>query len=606
VYHLLTSGVVHMAFWDRFLPKKDATADFYKVVDSLPSEVLAQIVLKASLLPQNQIGYHDIPIQNERGYDDDESLRRAISTVSNLYNVIGMPRPNFNRRDNDALAQNAYWALAEKSIMDYIATLSWSIDDKRGEPIDDEIEWLKHPNPQDTFPDILKASLPDLMRYDAGVWVKTFNKRGYVHELKSYYGPEFWKEIDRMPIRALAGPNQPIAGIWSHGYVARYWQRSRPGVYISFKPDEICYLSMYKRSDTVYGFDFIQTLKWQIQYLIDSTRAAGRTFANGVVPSIVWNHPQVHDIKALTQRITEVRQGNQGPTRFGSILHTVGEEKIDTLAHTLHDMEWLEGQRFVSQLVWAMWGFQPQEFAGESTNRATAYIGRNITKSKILYPLMRYMEDTINRDILPYREGYKEGNKFYFMKQVDLDDELKQCEIKATVANAASIYRAMGLTIESALTLAGAGDDIKSIQIDNTMLNAVKEDATMAGEHGEPKQFVRDSGKRKEGDGASPIKKIAFGDSEERQAGIKKGFSKITLSREDGVDIRFAFGESVGVVVKGKHPDSKPIAKEIVKIVQNSTKHNRERMADPGEWGDAIFDAVDKYELVIDYSGKED
>ena len=33
-------------------------------------------------------------------------------------------------------------------------------------------------------------------------------------------------------------------------------------------------------------------------------------------------------------------------------------------------MEWLEGQRFVGQLVWAMWGFQPSEFMGSNVNRA--------------------------------------------------------------------------------------------------------------------------------------------------------------------------------------------------------------------------------------------
>ena len=33
-------------------------------------------------------------------------------------------------------------------------------------------------------------------------------------------------------------------------------------------------------------------------------------------------------------------------------------------------MEWLEGQKFMAQLVWAMWGFQPQEFVGQSANRA--------------------------------------------------------------------------------------------------------------------------------------------------------------------------------------------------------------------------------------------
>jgi|WetSurMetagenome_2_1015567.scaffolds.fasta_scaffold00223_15 hypothetical protein len=575
--------------------------DIYQVLDKLPSEQVAQVILKASLLPQNLIGYEDIEIANPRDPTDTESLRRAISTVSNLYNIIGMPRTDFNKGDNDLLASNAYFAVVEKSMCDYMSTLSWTIVDKSsGKEIEDEVEWLSYPNPEDSFGDITKAMIPDLLRYDAGTWVKSFKKNGYVEELKSYLGTEFWKEIDRLPMNASAGPNQPIAGIWSHGYTKRYWQRSRPGVYIAFQPDEICYFSMYKRSDTVYGRDFLQSLKWQIQYLIDSTRAAGKTFANGVVPSLVWKHPQVHDIKALSQRINDVKQNNMGANRFGSVLHLVRDEEVSTLAHTLHDMEWLEGQKFIAQLVWAMWGFQPQEFMGDDVNRATAYISRNITKSKLLYPLMRHMEIQINRNILPYRQGWNKNWRFEFIKDVDLDDKLKEAEISQIVANSAAVLRGMGLTIESAMKIAGAGDDLNTIEVDQSMLQQIKMDAQVKTTGTTAKKDTQAEAEKYKG---SSTNKIPFGDSEERQAGIKKG--KITLTGDEDTEVNFVFGKDVGVYTNRKQR-SKEIGREIVKEVQWLSGHSRDTMASPNQWMDTIQKAVEKYDLDIVFKKLED
>ena len=81
-----------------------------------------------------------------------------------------------------------------------MGTLDWTIIDKGKKKVEDAVDFLDNPNTQDTFSDILKASLPDVLRYDAGVWVKSFTRRGYLAELKAYTGTEFWAEIDRIPI----------------------------------------------------------------------------------------------------------------------------------------------------------------------------------------------------------------------------------------------------------------------------------------------------------------------------------------------------------------------------------------------------------------------
>jgi hypothetical protein len=141
-------------------------------------------------------------------------------------------------------------------------------------------------------------------------------------------------------------------------------------------------------------------------------------------------------------------------------------------------MEWLEGQRFVAQLVWAMWGFQPEEFTGETVNRSTAYVGRNITKSKTLYPIMTFFESVMNEQILPYLEGfpYNKGKpklgewKFKFIRELDLDDELKVAQIGSVKAQTVSVLRSVGVKVQDALKLVKMVDDPNTIEVEDIPL----------------------------------------------------------------------------------------------------------------------------------------
>jgi len=311
----------------------------------------------------------------------------------------------------------------------------------------------------------------------------------------------------------------PIEGWYSRGYVMRWWQRSRTGLYVSFMPDELCYMRMYPKSDSVYGTDFLMRLKYQIQYLIDSTRAAGKTFANGVVPSIVWKHPQIFDWNQLSQRRQEIKQENLGPAKFGSVIHTIRDEEIDTLSHTLHDMEWLEGQQFVAQMVWSMFGFQPQEFVGQSENRATAYVSRNVTKSKMLYPLIHYYERMVNREILPKMEGYNKEWEFKFSLELDLDDDLKQAQIMATKAQSAQLLRNLGIKTEDAIKLTKIVTDPSTITIEEVPIGMAQTGMKQPG--------IQNKFGSPEGSQAKEIRSPREGDKEERQAGINKASKKV-------------------------------------------------------------------------------
>jgi len=497
-----------------------------EILDMVSSSALSAAMIKAFAIPgvtDPDERYGAPKIKDETDWQRDEAFRRAIHSVSNYYNSLGMPRSNFTKSDNDDLAENAYYSVCEKSIMDYLSSMNWTVEDKKGKEIDEAIEFLDQPNPQQDFSDIIKITVRDILRYDAGTIIKTYNMGGNLVEFKPYLGTEFWPEIDRLYYKGMTA-GMPVKGWYSRGYIMRWWQRSRTGLYISFMPDEVAYMRMYPRSDDVYGTDFITRLKYQIQYLIDSTRAAGKTFANGVVPSLVWSHPQIFDWNQLNQRRMEIKKENTGSYKFGNVLHLIKDEEVETLSHTLHDMEWLEGQRFISQMVWAMFGFQPEEFSGQSVNRATAYISRNVTKSKMLYPLMHYYERIINKEILPKVKGYNKDWSFKFSMELDLDDELKQAQILATKVQSANMLASMGVDAKDALKVSNVLDDPTTIKIENPPINIsqpMKQPAAAKNKFGSV-----------EGSQNKEIRSPRFGDKEERQAGINKANKK---SKSKGV-----------------------------------------------------------------------
>jgi hypothetical protein len=471
------------------------------LVDGIPAErpidtklleneaLIEGILQKASgisrhVVPSFYEGGDDVYIAAKEKTDVTVTLanRRAIHTVSNYYNTLGIYRDDFDKTNNDKLARNAYYALCEKAMMDYMRSVQYTVkDSKNGDTIKSATEFFEVPNPQDSMGDIFAALIRDITRYDAGVLVKSFKKSGYCCEIKPYLATEFWKEQDRVPFivnvpimntvdltgGAFASHQQPTyQGWWSHGYAERFWQRSRTGVYIPFQPEEISYMMMYPRTDGIYGTDFIKFLKYQIQYLIDSTKAAGKTFENGVVPSVVWEHPEVHTIPQLKQRIAELKYNNQGWQRFGSVIHTVNGEKVSSLAQSLHDMQWLEGQKFVAQLVWATWGFSPEEFMGGGESRASSYVKRNITKSRLLYPLMTFLEGRINRDILPFLKGYHRNWKFQFIRDIELDDEQKVATTNSIKASTFLQYYQSGFPIAASMELSGLDKNQFKFDID--------------------------------------------------------------------------------------------------------------------------------------------
>jgi len=256
----------------------------------------------------------------------------------------------------------------------------------------------------------------------------------------------------------------------------------------------------------------------------------------------------------------------------------------------------------MAQLVWAMWGFQPQEFVGQSQNRATAYVSRNITKSKMLYPIMKFLEVTFTREVLPYLDGYTKGMRFKFEVEQDLDDTMKIAETKLAQSQAAKTMFEMGIRNQDAARLAGLTKEHDVVQFESiSVLDLNQSQMLEGGKPSEPNRGKKtDQGTPDKNKGGRGTPK--FGDKEERSAGIKKATTEIRLIGDDGAEITIVpSGPSVTTNRKGCASE---VAKDITNEVRSITKHHRSRMRDPVVWDAVVAKAIEDFDLSV-FTGEQ-
>jgi len=127
--------------------------------------VIESILMKASGISQHVVpsfyeGGDDVYIEGKKVTDVTVTTadRRAIHTISNYYNTLGIYRDDFDQTLNDKLARNAYYAICEKAMMDYMRSVQYKIQDNRtGDAIEPATDFFNEPNPQDDMGTIFAA-----------------------------------------------------------------------------------------------------------------------------------------------------------------------------------------------------------------------------------------------------------------------------------------------------------------------------------------------------------------------------------------------------------------------------------------------------------------
>jgi hypothetical protein len=371
-------------------------------------------------------------------FDEREFPRRAVITEW-FYNPLkGQPRYVDIYRLRALAASEWVW-MCTSTIIEELAQIPWEVEPKdpklKEDPperllaIIDEIKYfLNNPNDNkgETLNTIFRAALRDGLEIDATCMIKGFTANSYAHHPAG--GFELKPPGERQLVELFARDGGSFLKETDvNGIEYRYWQYSylHPAVApIEFDTNEIVYAARYPRSYSVYGWGELQSMETVLNCLINSAFTNATMFQEWAVPSGVLSFSGTKEDEDRMREYwrTEVKG------RFHKVAMLNRDAKFVPLAYTNRDLEFLEGQRWFAQLVWALYKLTPTELGFQDEIRQTGKAMNaqgQIQKRKSVMPLLHLVEQFMTQQII---SEFSDELQFVF-NFVDKQEELAETEI---------------------------------------------------------------------------------------------------------------------------------------------------------------------------------
>jgi len=349
------------------------------------------------------------------------------------------------------------------TIVDEVSSVSWDITVKEGIDITPEHEeQIKHvksfyenPNTnKESFDEIRRKYIRDILEIDAGVLIKMFNIKGEMVELMARDGSTFTKNpdiygriVDRDDL--IMDPNIAAEGNkdsrqmepgWITAADARekaaYFQYgwitgARP---VPFGKKEIVWFERNPRTDNIYGRSPIEVLAQSIQTLIYSIEHNLEYFSDNGIPKgvIGLEGADADAIKAFKDQWEEQQRTKDSAGNWKHNFHhlpVVGKTPVFTrLQFTNAELELIESQKWWAKMVWACFGVTATElgYTEDAKGLSNQIVQSNIFRKRAINPILRIEEYKHNHEIMSEFEYPDLEFKFLMF---DVDEETKKANL---------------------------------------------------------------------------------------------------------------------------------------------------------------------------------
>lgn len=349
--------------------------------------------------------------------------RKAVLTEFFWQPIRGQPR----RVDTNELRQfsQTFWVNScVKVLMDEISSCEWDIMPKEGveydwvkEDIIKTKEFLKYPNKnRESFAEIARSLIKDILEIDAGVLVKVFDMQSYDFEqLEPKSGAPLLKPLGQrnlVEIYARDGASF-LKEIDKFGFVRGTWQYSYqiPAHPMWFNKAEIVYVSEQNRSMSCYGFARTQSILDIVKSLHYSTLYNKRYFEENPIPDGALALLDTNETEMKSFMSWWNQEFKAQPHKLAVINKDIKWQPFNV---SNKELEFLETQKWYYKMVISAFGLTPNELGmTDDSNRSTSATQAEVMKRKGIRPFLKIIENAINEGILP--EFNVEGIEFQFI-----------------------------------------------------------------------------------------------------------------------------------------------------------------------------------------------
>lgn len=334
---------------------------------------------------------------------------------------LGQPR-SINITQIRTFARSPWIQMVLNTIKKEISTIKWDIvqkdpDAAKGNEADIQKakDFLEKMNEeQESIADLGSMAVTDVGEIDACAWVNVFSKGSYdfkespiMDDLGNIKGSEERLVLKDFGSRELLQVRPADASTFLkqidiyrrlHAYYQYSFKNPRTNP-IRFEPAEVNYLWLNKKSYTLYGYSPVQAIQQVLELLIQSTRWNKDFYKNNAIPDGMVSMPGVDpkSMKRYKEKWNSSVKGKPHKLVFVNV-----DSKFTAMAPSSRDMEWLEGQKWYHELVFAVFGVSPVE-AGfhENVSKGNTDGQERITVRNAIKPYMSMIEKIVNNRILP-------------------------------------------------------------------------------------------------------------------------------------------------------------------------------------------------------------
>ena len=329
--------------------------------------------------------------------------------------------------------ENSIWVrMCVQHIVDSIAGAEWVVGPRRhGEDVSEKLlaeirEFFESDTWGESWGQIVRQCLPDLVNYDAGVLNKVFPVVSYniEGELKPNAKPLELVALDGRSLMKDVGLFKNLKGYYQYSWI------NPQGIPIHFDKEEIIYLQQSPSPREPYGTSSLEVIESVLDYMMDSTLAQSKYWKNGLFIGGQIDLPEVKDINELKRMQAYFEAKLRGPRKYNKWLITGGGAKVQSLPFTSQQMQWLDSQKWFAKMVFAIFKLTPSELGfTEDLNRATGIQQMEIHKSKGVRPILKILEEAINREII-WRH-FSPDISYSYTQELSLDEKKLQSDIDA-------------------------------------------------------------------------------------------------------------------------------------------------------------------------------
>lgn len=366
------------------------------------------------------------------GESDGTQFKGVYTDAFWLSPPYGKPRDiDYDRLE--VLEKSVWVRMCVQHIVDAVSNAEWSINPVvKGKEIPDETkqevkDFFEAKTWKESFKRGLRMAIPDMLQYDAGIFLKAFPVTAY--DEKGLLTP---KNDKVKPTQLYARDGRSfLKDIDLYGILESYWQYSwiNPrGIPIRFSPDEVIYLQQNPQSRNPYGISNLEIVEEIIQYMMDSTLAQSKYWKNGMFIGGQIDLPEVKELSELKRYQAYFEAKLRGANKMNKWLVTGGGATVKSIPFTPQQMQWVDSQKWFAKMVFGVFKVTPSELGfTEDLNRATGIQQMQIFKSGAVLPVLKILEDALNREII--WKHFSPDLMFEFTKELDLDDKTKQADI---------------------------------------------------------------------------------------------------------------------------------------------------------------------------------